>query len=293
MEENKKEKKVDMWLSPSKISDFHRCPFYFFKTHIERVPIKKTAPLVKGNIIHDSIEKWFTGDFEKDLLKKMSFIFEREWRISPDLKELKLTKEEEKLEKGDCLNILRRFTAIHLDKMEALMDSSPPKAENVRHAWFLLRPHFNEVKLEDEDLKVRGRADRIYTNFDNIKILADYKTSNRYGIGITESQRQQVAIYALMYNKKNEKEPLNFVSIIFLRFGEEPMIEVTPSLIEYARKTILDVRGQTNSRDINDYPRKMSQLCAYCSLSGLCDGTDAYLAEKRMKKLKKAFKKKT
>jgi len=289
-EKEKKQESEDIYLSPSSINSWYRCQYYFYKVHIEKVPTKKTIHLVKGNIVHNCLEKFFdNGEFEEDLKGRMDRIFKREWRISPDLKELKLDKEDEEEERKDIENILNKFLIRHLDKMEALLKSKPPKAENLRHAWFILRPRLKEVKLESPDLRVRGRADRIFENFDGIKILADYKTSNRYGIGIPEDYRRQAAIYALLYQEQ-EKEPLDFVSIIYLRFGEEPMLEVTPSLIRYARDSILKVREATKSKEEKDYPRKMSALCNYCQLKELCDGTEEYKSEMRKKKFKKLLK---
>lgn len=287
MKEETKEEK-DMMLSPTSINNYFHCPFYFFKSNIEKVPMKKSIHLAKGTIVHDSCEKWF-DNYEDDLELSMLNIFEREWKINPDLKQLKMSDEELLKEKKDASNILKRFTTNHMDKMEMLMDSG--KAENLRHAWFLLRPKFREVPLQHDELRVRGRADSVSVNFDGMRILADYKTSNRYGIGIPEDYRRQCAIYALMYNHQ-EEEPLDFVSIIYLRFGEEPMLEVTPDLLRYGRDAIQYVRERSKSREEKDYPRKMNNLCAYCSLSELCDGTEEWLSKCRKEKLKKLSKKK-
>jgi len=280
--------KKDIYLSPTSINTFYQCPYLFFKTHIEKVPIEKTIHLVKGTIVHNSLEKWF-DEFENNLPERMNTIFERQWSINPDLKKLKLTKEEIDEGKKDAKRIVDRFVTKHLDKMEDLLEAG--KAENLRHSWFLLRPKFNEVKLDSKELRVRGRADRIFTNFDNMTILADYKTSNRYGIGITEDQRRQVSIYAYLYQEQ-EKKPLDYVSIIFLRFGEEPMVEVTPSLIKYARDCILYVREKTKSENVKDYCKKMSALCQYCSFKDDCDGTNEFLSEKRKAKMRKMATKK-
>jgi len=281
--------KVDdiMYLSPSSINDYFRCPYFFFKSHIEKVPIKKTIHLVKGTVVHNSLEKWFM-EYTDDLVKGMEDIFNREWEINPELKDLKLPDEELVMHKKDAWNIVTKFVTRHLDKIEGIIDAG--KAENYRHAWYLLRPKLNEVKLEVPEMKVRGKADRVYENFDGLVTLGDYKTSNRYGIGITEDQRRQIAIYALMYLEQ-EKKPLHFVSIIFLRFGEEPMLEVTPDLIKFGRDTVLYVREKTMSRNIDDYPKKLSSNCQNCALLELCSGAEEFVSKLRKEKFKKLAEK--
>lgn len=288
--EEKKEKEDMIWLSPTSINDYFRCPFYFFKTHIEKVPLKKSIHLVKGTIVHDCLEKWFNV-FEENPVERMELLLETEWRNSPGIKQLKMSPEEEAKEKSDTTNIINRFVRNHLDKVNGIILAG--KAENLRHAWFLLKPKFREIGLKNEVLKVRGRADRVFKNFDGINTLGDYKTSNRYGIGMTEDCRRQASIYALMYQEQEkDSDPLDFVSIIYLRFGEEPMLEVTPSLIRYARDTILQVRSNTGTKDEKDYPRKMSALCAHCGLNELCDGTEEFCSNLRKERLKKKAKKK-
>ena len=100
------------------------------------------------------------------------------------------------------------------------------KATGDRHAYYVLKPKMKEVWLEDKELGLCGYADRIHTDFDGVTTIGDYKTSARYGIGMKDDYELQCGIYALLYYRIH-KIWVDKVSIIYLRYGEEPVTRVT------------------------------------------------------------------
>ena len=81
----------------------------------------------------------------------------------------------------------------------------------------------------------------------------------------------------------------DFVSIIFLRYGEEFLLEVTPSLLKFAMNTLQETWAQTRSTDIKDYPLKEGKLCGWCNFQNICSGKEEIDRKERISKLKKLF----
>jgi RecB family exonuclease len=160
------------------------------------------------------------------------------------------------------------------------------KAGDERHAFYLLRPKFREMWVEDKELHCAGFIDRVHKDFDGLVTLGDYKTSSKYGIGLPESFKRQLAIYGLLYYR-NKKELPNFTSIIFLRYGEEYILEVTPSLLKYARDTIDYVWSRTRSVSLSDYPKHEGTLCGWCPFKDICSGEQEFVKGQNKNKLKK------
>jgi len=77
------------------------------------------------------------------------------------------------------------------------------------------------------------------------------------------------------------------VSIIFLRYGEEFLLEVTPSLLKYARDSIDYVWEHTRSTTIEDYPLKEGRLCGWCSFNNICSGGAKYVKKEEKKAIEK------
>jgi len=166
------------------------------------------------------------------------------------------------------------------------------KATSNSHAFHLLKPRFREKFYEDEELKLCGFVDRIHTDFDGEVTLGDYKTSNRYGIGIKNEYEIQCALYALLHKRATGLAP-DFTSIIFVRFGHEVRTRVTPSQIDMALTLVKETHKKTTTDKIEDYPKKEQKLCKWCAFFDICSGEEKFKDEKRIEKFMEQVKKST
>jgi len=164
------------------------------------------------------------------------------------------------------------------------------KAENESHAFYLLKPKFRELFVEDKDLHCCGFIDRVYQDYNGFVTLGDYKTSSKYGIGFPLEYKRQLAIYALLY-KNQTKEMPDMVGVHFLRYGESFYLEVTPHLLRWARETIADIYSKTRSTNIEDYPLNEGVVGKFCNFIDLHDGSAEWEDKLREQKLAEAFKK--
>jgi len=287
----KKEKKppeATKALSPSKINTFMKCPREFYYNYVEKVKQRPNIHLVKGSVVHKVLEDFYRA-YKPDPKKVLSKLFKDTWKsYAGMIKMLEMEPKELKGHKKDALTMIMNFYEVHRRKMEGTIIQG--KAENEQHAFYLTKPKFKELYVKDEALRTRGYIDRIHQGFDGTITIADYKTSSRYGIGLGDDYKRQLSIYALLYQNQ-EGKMADFCSIIFLRYGEEVLLEVTPSLLKFARDSIDYVWEKTRSAAIEDYPLKEGRLCGWCSFNNICSGGAKHVKEKEKNAMKKLIKK--
>ena len=284
-----KEIKAIARLSPTSVNTWSKCPREFYYSYMEKQPTAPNIALVKGSVVHKVLELFYK-EYRKDPKEFFEKAFEKAWKgEDKKIKQIELTPEQLEKEKADAYGMIMDYNYKFNMQVKALMRAE--KVENERHAFYLLRPKFREMWVEDKELKCAGFIDRVDKGFDGMITLGDYKTSSKYGIGLPESFKRQLSIYGLLYNRTQHIMP-NFVSIIFLRYGEEYILEVTPSLLKYARNTIDNVWSRTRSVSISDYPMHEGILCGWCPFKDICSGEQKYKETKSKESIKKLFDKK-
>ena len=271
-------------LSPTSINQYFKCPRAYFYQYICKLKIKPNINMIKGNIVHKALELFFKeypadGDLESHLLNSYSTAVESQRN---PLKYLDLSEEEITIQKMDCVNMLLDYLTMLKRKIHNYKAAG--KAENDGHAFFLLRPKFSEMSVKSDELHTRGVIDRVNVDFDGLITLVDYKTSVKYGVGLPIDYKRQLSIYTLLYQEQ-EKKTADFVAVSFLRIGEEYLLEVTPSLLRYARDVMLDTWQKTTSTAIDDYPLIEGNLCRWCDFKDVCSGKEDWLAKVREQRL--------
>jgi len=270
-------------ISPSSVNTYFKCPRSYFYNYIAKLKTKPSIHLVKGTIVHSVLEDFFRG-YKNDMEQHMLTLFSKRWEKSEQsIKDLEISDEEIAAAKQDCLNIINEYYVSIERQMKSLIQAG--KAENLQHAYYLIKPKFREKKVSNEDLHCLGFIDRISEGYDGALTLGDYKTSSKYGIGLPMDYKRQLAIYALLYSLQEKTTP-DFVAVIFLRYGMEYILEVTPSLLKYATGVIEETYAKTRSTSIEEYPLKEGALCKWCDFRHICDGTEDWEKKLRMQKLK-------
>lgn len=252
-------------LSPSSINTYRRCPRQYYYSYILKIPTRPSIHLLKGSIIHRVLENLFLKYKTSDLKGEAFELLDKFWNV----KCLKLDEKEEEKEKDDSRRIISRAVYEMKKTMSDIIFAG--KAENDRHAFYLLRPKFKEKRYFCERLNIAGIIDRIDKDFEGNIILGDYKTGGKYGITLDEDYKRQLGIYALMY-KECEGITADWICVRFIRYGETYYIEVTPSLLKFAENEIKEIHSLTKSDEIEEYPQKESKLCSYCDFQDVCVG---------------------
>ena len=274
---------VQKRLSPSAINSYYKCPREYYYTYIGKLKTKPSIHLVKGSIVHKTLEDFFKV-YSEDLTTHMDMCFMKALEISDkNLKNLGLSEEEEKKHLIDCKSMVGEYLIVLLRKIKNILHLG--KAENQRHAFHILKPKFREKWVANEDIHLGGYIDRVDEDFDGILTLGDYKTSSKFGIGLPEDYRRQLSLYALLYSTTEKTMP-DFVSVIFLRLGEEYFLQVSPSMMRYAKDCLDYVWSRTRTTDIEDYPLNESRLCKWCQYFDICSGKTKWEEELRIQNMK-------
>lgn len=279
-------------ISPSSINSYMKCPREFYYNYIEKIKVPPNIHLVKGSVVHKVLELFYK-EYQEHPISFLRITFKKEWKKLIDAtSSIELTPLELSKHKKDAYRLVMDFYSLHKRKVDSLVENG--KAENENHAFFLVKPKFREVWVEWKENEETGNMytcgyiDRVHEDFNGIITLGDYKTSSKFGIGLPEEYKRQLAIYAFLYQKKTGLIP-HFVSIIFLRYGEEYLLEVTPSLIEYARNTIEYVWSKTRTTNIVDYPLKEGNLCRFCPYFDTCSKEVDFGKKNRKESIKKVI----
>jgi len=252
--------------SPSSINLYKQCPRRYYYQYIMKLPIKTNIHLIRGNAVHEALEKFFGMDVT--ILEKESY----KRQLAHYLKELflgcwnKRKKELAKLSNtefyfmesnamlANWLNSFFKEFDKHLETktlVEAFKASTPTEIETA----YISQEH-----------KVRGYIDYVQKDGDDI-IVMDYKTSKKSEV--TPAYRLQLAIYALLYQEKHNIIPK--VGIWFLK--DKPIIiQADEELVKTAKFELEQIHASTESDHIKDYSKKESGLCKY--RTGQCDFYD-------------------
>lgn len=252
--------------SPSSINTYRQCPRKYFFVYSLKLPAKQSIHLVRGSVAHKALEDFFAlmpeligSDYRLELQKFILALLEKAWksadfsRLGMPACELAFYYEETQMMMVNWLNLFCKKISIAMAQGSSFSD-----------AFTMLKPK-TEVKYIDNELNVMGYIDAIEEIAGKVRLM-DYKTSKNAHIG--DDYRLQLAIYALLYQRKHGKMP-NKVGIYFLK-SDEQTIDVDESLILDAKFQIEQVHQETAEKNtIEQYPKKESPLCKWGS--GQCD----------------------
>ncbi len=270
-----------MKYSPSSINCYYTCPRKFYYNYVKKIRGASSLPMVKGSVVHKVLELFFIK-YNKNLKKHILNIFEKEW------KKTDLSKFEEKdIENSynESLLILKSFVNKFNDKINILLATKKIQGES--HGFYLLRPKFRELRINDEELNMVGIIDRVDSGFGEGLTITDYKTGSMYAGFLPDDIRRQMSIYALLYYRKEKVAP-KYIFVEWLRYGERFPILVTPSMLKYAENTIKQIKTVTKSISKKDYPKTESDYCfKFCDVCDYCTGKK--VEKEEQKDLKEIF----
>jgi len=255
--------------SPSSINTWKQCPRKYYYHYIYGLPQQPSIHLVRGTIVHTTLERFFDTDITNVPNEQKAFFFtmqvvlneqfRREWDAAkPELLSLGLTEEQLVGYYDETKRMVNNYFEYFTDKTNYFLRLLP-----VKEAWEAVKPQ-REVEFFSDKHYVRGFMDAIHDEAGKTLIL-DYKTSRKSEI--SRDYELQLAIYALLYQEKFRLPEL--VGIYFLRDGKERLLDVTPAMVEWAKREIEQVHLGTCSEKMADYPKKPGPLCKWST--GQCD----------------------
>jgi len=251
--------------SASSISTYKQCPRKYFYSYVLELPVSDSIYSVRGNIAHDALEHFFQininhideRNYEKQLKNAMQELLIFHWK-NEKVRIDKLNLSEDKLKEyfAETLHMLISWVDLFCKKVKATKKS-------FKEAFAYLTPIVEQHFLSQK-YGIQGYIDAIEIQEGKTRIM-DYKTSNTSEL--TDEYVLQLSIYALLYNEKYNKFP-DEVGLYLLRHGEKT-ISVDEKLLNLARKECVAIHTNTQSDEIEDYPKNQNPLCKWST--GQCD----------------------
>lgn len=257
--------KIKRIQSPSSIGTYKQCPRKYFYSYVLQLPSADNIHQVRGNIAHSALEHFFQininhideKNYEGQLKKAMQELLIFHWKNEKErLDKLKLSEDKTKYFFEDTLQMLTAWVDLFCKKIKA-------SKKSFKEAFAYLTP-IVEQHFVSQRYGVQGYIDAIEIQDGKTRIM-DYKTSSKNEL--TDEYILQLSIYVLLYHEKYGKFP-DEVGLYLLQHGEKT-IKADERLLALARKECVAMHKNTQSDEIDDYPKKESQLCKWST--GQCD----------------------
>ena len=193
--------------SPSSINLYKQCPRRYFYQYILKLPTKPSIHLIRGNVVHSVLEKFFEidiksfgEDYRFGLRSFMTACLVKLWNEKKDsIVKLGLTGQQLEFYLIESQKMLNDFVEYFSKKL----DKKVKETGDIEKSFKALSPVVEE-EIVNLELGVKGFIDAIHEEEGEIKIV-DYKTSKKDEL--TDAYRLQLAIYALLYKLKYGKAP--------------------------------------------------------------------------------------
>ena len=227
-------------LSKSQISIFRQCPY---KWHLIYKQNKKSTPspeMNRGKEIHKEIENFYKNiDLVKVNDKRTPVILPKK-----------------------NMNLIKNFLDFEKKRIIKCVD----KWGEFDEKYF--KPVFQELKVEDEKLALRGIIDAVYINpKDNGVIVIDWK-SGKFNKSNLNSYRFELAIYKELLERSGKVEgEVKYWGIYFIDQNRLFFEKVERKHIDRVFRIINNVREKMES---GKYPRKPSFYCRWCDFAEEC-----------------------
>jgi putative RecB family exonuclease len=220
------------WLSKSQINTYIQCPYKWKLQYIDGKKSKPSSAMIRGINIHSNIEKFY------------SYTTIKNNQIIPS-KSL-----------GDVGNFLK----FEQRRIKNCFD----KNGNVDLKYY--KPVNQELKVSNEDIKLRGFIDAIYINpEDNKAIIIDWKTG-KYRPNNFSDYRFELSVYTELYRLQTGITP-GYWGIYFVDADKLFFEKVKSISIKAMYNKVEKVRDGIESKDYKCNP---GILCRWCSFNGEC-----------------------
>jgi len=220
------------WLSKSSINTFTQCPYKWKLIYIDKLKSKPAPAMLRGSKIHSNIEHYYNN----------VEIVDNKIVVKHELGEL---------------GMFPKF-------VERRIENSIDENGNVDLKYF--KPLCQELKVSNEDMKVRGFIDAVFINpKDQGLIIIDWKTG-KYRPENFSGYRFELAVYSELYRLQTGVTP-KYWGIYFVDHDKLFFEEVKEVSIKAMYKKVDRVRDQIAS---GDFKCKPSILCKWCDFSDKC-----------------------
>jgi putative RecB family exonuclease len=243
-------------LTPSKVTAFTRCPLAFRFSAIERRPEPPSPAKVKGTLVHAALEGLFWNHPQgrrttAAAADELSGAWE-ELQRDPEFVGLELNAEQASAFLDDARTLV--------DNYFALEDPDSVRAVGVELG----------VEMEVDEMRLRGKIDRLDIEPDGSLRVVDYKTGRAPSERYERGSLVGVQIYALLCESVLGRAPAE-VRLLHLR---EPMaitaVASEQTIRGQRRRTAAVWTAIERACDAEDFRPQVGPLCNFCHFKPDC-----------------------
>ena len=241
-------------LSPSRASDYKRCPLQYRFRAIDRLPEPSTEAQVKGTLVHAVLEEMFS--------------WPREERTYPAaVKQLKPTWEQMRIADPTCADPVE-------DEYQLLVD-----ARTLLRGYFTMEnplgfdAHAQEMPVDftlPNGVPVRGFIDRVDIAQTGEVRVVDYKTGKKPLPRYSQDAQFQMRFYALVYWRLFGIVPTQ-LKLMYLKVMDSMILTPSREELEYFERDLAELWWKIEADGkAGSFRPQQSKLCGWCAFQSLC-----------------------
>ena len=241
-------------ISPSRASDYKRCPLQYRLRAIDKIPEPSTEAQVKGTLVHAVLEEMFA--------------WPREERTYPAaVKRLKPNWEKMRNDDPACADPVA-------DEYQLLVD-----ARTLLRGYFTMEnplgfdAHAQEMPVDftlPNGVPVRGFIDRVDIAPTGEVRVVDYKTGKKPLPRYSQDAQFQMRFYALVYWRMFGVVPTQ-LKLMYLKVMDSMILAPSREELEYFERDLAELwfKIEADGKSGNFRPQQ-SKLCGWCAFQHLC-----------------------
>lgn len=241
-------------LSPSRASDYKRCPLQYRLRAIDRIPEPSTEAQVKGTLVHAVLEEMFT--------------WPREERTYPAAVK-RLKPQWERMQEADpsCGEPVA-------DEYQLLVD-----ARTLLRGYFTMEnplgfdAHAQEMPVDftlPNGVPVRGFIDRVDIAPTGEVRVVDYKTGKKPLLRYSQDAQFQMRFYALVYWRLFNVVPTQ-LKLMYLKVMDSMILAPSREELEYFERDLAELWWKIEADGkAGTFRPQQSKLCGWCAFQSLC-----------------------
>lgn len=240
-------------LSPSRASDFKRCPQLFKFTSIDRIETPPNVYQARGTTAHLALERLFELPAADRTAERLYDLFREAWQeLKPDeFAELFDDEADERQWGIESLEILANYLKVE----------DPTAFDPVAREL--------DMTQDLDDMTIRGILDRMEETSDGL-VITDYKTGKAPPARYALPAFFALKIYALLIRIREGRTPAA-LRLIYLNGPTVYEIPVNDQQLDAVHRQLTALwTAIERAIDTDRFPTRTGPLCDYCAYRDIC-----------------------
>lgn len=253
---NENFKRFKVALSPSRVSQYKKCPLSFRFGAIDKIPTETKDYQLKGTLVHAVLEQLMGLPPEERTYPTAVKLIVPTWEkmkakdpsnaeVVPEEKEMDFFVQARGLVKGYFM--MENPQGLSTDRME----------------------EFVSTTIRD-DVPLRGFIDRVDVNDDGMVRIVDYKTGKKPSPRFADDAMAQMKFYALVWWRLYGVIPAQ-LRLMYLAVGDDLTLSPDEATLEAFAADLALTWDEIKHKGVRgEFEPRTSKLCGWCDYQSIC-----------------------